>query len=166
MNERNRTPLLAAIFAVVMIAMLFVGMQTPMEQANAAPAAAITPVAIEDPVGGSDTKLIKFYDGEVLTADDQNCIDLQEFRVLDLEFVVDQTIASEVNNTTTVVLEHTNFSGATLAVNTTGQTVVSANALDADDLNRFDLFGQYTCVDIDVTNTNPVTWTVYGVARK
>ena len=106
--------------------------------------------------------IVKFYDEEVLTADDQTCLDLKEYRTLDLEFVVDQG----TTNTTTVILEHTIGAGADLTVNTVGQTVVSANAADADDLNRFDLYGVYTCVDINVTNSNAVTWTVWGIARK
>ncbi len=134
----------------------------------AAPQAAVTPVAATLPIGGSDTFLVKFYDAKVITADEQNCLDLQEYRVVDLEFLVDQTVVAGEANTTTVTLEHTNgVAGVSvLTTNTTGQTVVSANAADADDLNRFDLYGRYTCVDINVTNSNPVTWTVYAVARK
>lgn len=134
--------------------------------AQAAPGAAITPVAAEDPLTGETSVLVKFYDGEALTADDQECRDLREYRVIDLEFVVDQTLVGTAANTTTVTLEHTNGAGSTNAINTTGQTVVSANAADADDLNRFDLFGTTTCVDIDVANSNTITWTVYGLARK
>jgi hypothetical protein len=128
----------------------------------AAPQAAITPVAANDPLGGGNSVLVKFYDNEALTADDQECRDLREYRTIDLEFVVDQG----TTNTTTVTLEHTNGAGSSLAVNTTGQTVVSANAADADDLNTFDLYGVHTCVDINVANSNTITWTVYGVARK
>lgn len=151
------------LFAVVLVlaAAFGVSLSGPQDVA-AAPQAAITPVASNDPLGGGNSVLVKFYDGEALTADDQECRDLREFRTIDLEFVVDQG----TTNTTTVTLEHTNGAGADLTVNTTGQTVVSANAADADDLNTFDLYGVYTCVDINVTNSNPITWTVYGVARK
>lgn len=159
MNKRNIAGLILAVVALAVIA-LAGGLGG--EQANAAPRAAITPVAANAPLGGGESVLIKFYDGEALTADDQECRDLREFRTIDLEYVVDQT----TTNTTTVTLEHTNGAGATNATNTTGQTVVSANAADADDLNTFDLYGVTTCVDIDVTNSNTITWTVYGLARK
>lgn len=151
-----------SLIAVMMIAGLIGINMAPAGDVSAAPAPAVTVVAIEDPIVGGESVLIKFYDGEALTADDQECRELPEFRVIDLEFVVDQG----TTNTTTVTLEHTNGAGATNATNTTGQTVVSANAADADDLNRFDLFGYTTCVDINVTNSNAVTWTVYGLARK
>lgn len=152
----------ALVLTALLLAVLAGGGWQP---ASAAPVPAITPVAATLPIGGSDTALIKFYDAESLTADDQECRDLQEWRVMDLEYLVDQTLVSGETNTTTVTLEHTNGVTA-LTTNTTGQTVVSANAADADDLNRFDLYGRYTCVDINVTNSNAVTWTVYAVVRK
>jgi hypothetical protein len=158
--RRTTYPAVLAMALVLLIALAFGSIRA--ENAVAAPAAAVTPVAATLPNGGGETAVIKFYAAERLTADDQECRDLREYRVIDLEFVVDQTDT----NTTTVTLEHSNGAGATLAVNTTGQTVVSANAADADDLNRFDLYGAFTCVDINVTNSNPVTWTVYAVARK
>lgn len=160
--NRNNVAVAVVLVAVFMIAGL-IGVDLGATQpVTAAPMAAITPVAATNPTTGETSTLIKFYDGEVLTADDQECRDLAAYRVIDLEFVVDQG----TTNTTTVTLEHTNGAGSTNAVNTTGQTVVSANAADADDLNRFDLFGVTTCVDINVTNSNPITWTVYGLARK
>jgi len=134
-----------------------------LQPAGAAPLAAITPVASKAPLGtGDESVLIKFYDGESLTADNQECRNLKEYRVIDLEYVVDHGTV----NTTTVTLEHTNGAGSSLAVNTTGQTVVSASAADADALNTFDLYGVTTCVDINVVNSNAITWTIYGLARK
>lgn len=159
----HRKPIAAVVMAIAILAIMVTSLLTPnLAPATAAPQAAVTVVAAGAPITGDTSVLIKFYDGEALTADDQECRDLPEFRVIDLEYVVDQGTV----NTTTVTLEHTNGAGATNAVNTTGQTVVSANAADADDLNRFDLFGYTTCVDINVTNANAITWTVYGLARK
>lgn len=163
----RRNPYVAVAVAVVLLTLGMAALVGSLPgDVTAAPAPAVTVVAIEDPVSGDISQLIKFYDGVALTADDQQCRNLAEYRVVDLEYVVDQTAVAGAPNTTTVTLEHTNGAGATLAVNTTGQTVVSANSADADNLNRFDLFGQTTCVDIDVTNANPVTWTIYALARK
>lgn len=161
MNTRTRAVWPLVLMAVVVVFALSV-MGGAALNVSAAPQAAVTPVAAFLPNGGGESVIVKFYDEEVLTADDQNCLDLREYRTMDLEFVVDQT----TTNTTTVILEHTIGAGADLTVNTVGQTVVSANAADADDLNRFDLYGAYTCVDINVTNSNPITWTVWGIARK
>ncbi|MFZ1755029.1 MAG: hypothetical protein WAU10_14870, partial [Caldilineaceae bacterium] len=128
---------------------------------------AITPVAANDPVGaGEESVLIKFFDADALTASEQRCRDLREYRVVDLEYVVDQTLISATPNTASITLEHTNGAGADLTVNTTGQTVVSNNLADADGLNRYDVYGVYTCVDIALANSQPVTFTVYAVARK
>ena len=129
-----------------------------------APAPAITPVAIEDPMVGSDQQiLIKYFDAEVITADTQVCHNLQSYRLADIEYVVDQG----TTNTTTVTLEHTlGAAGTALTTNTTGQAIATANVADADDLNRFDLFGTWTCIDIDVTNTNAITWTVWVLAQR
>lgn len=158
-TKRSALPLVLMALALVYVLTMAGGASL---RVSAAPAAAVTPVAATLPLGGSESTLVKFYSSQSLTADDQNCLDLREYRVIDLEFVVDQT----TTNTTTVTLEHTNGAGSALTTNTTGQTVVSANAADADDLNRFDLYGVYTCVDINVTNSNAITWTVWGVARK
>jgi len=128
--------------------------------ASAAPAAAITPVAVKAPVNGQTSVLLTFFDGEALTADTIRCKDLGDYMVIDMEYIVDQG----TTNTTTVTLLHTNQ--ASPSVYATGQVVVSANAADANALNRFDLYGQYTCVQVDVANTNPVTWTVTALARK
>lgn len=164
---RNRVTLALCIAGLLLLAMVFAVAVNPGTQpVMGAPAAAITPVAIEDPIRG-DTTLIKFYDAEALTADDQNCVDLREYRVIDLEWTVDQALGpGSDNNTTTLTLEHTNGAPSALTTNTTGQTIVSANQADADDLNRYDLFGAITCVDVNITTANPVTWTVYGLARK
>ena len=83
-----------------------------------------------------------------------------EYLVSDMEFVIDQG----TTNTVTLSLLHTNDTGDSNY--TTGQAIVTANAADADDLNRFDLYGAYTCVQIDVANANTITWTVTALARK
>jgi hypothetical protein len=152
------------------VAVVAVSLSIP---ATAAPARigsmAITPVAANAPLGpGEQSVLVKFYDAKAITADEQNCLDLREYRVIDVEYVIDQTLIASTPNTITAILEHTNGAGADrdLTVNTAGQTVVSANVADADDLNRFDLYGVYTCVDLDVANTQPVTVTVYALVRK
>ncbi len=161
MNTRTRAVWPLVLMAVVVVFALSV-MGGAALNVSAAPQAAVTPVAVTLPNGGGESAIVKFYTAKSITADEQNCLDLREYRTLDLEFVVDQT----TTNTTTVILEHTIGAGADLTTNTVGQTVVSANAADADDLNRFDLYGVYTCVDINVTNSNAVTWTVWGIARK
>ena len=162
MNIRTRAVWPLVVMAAIVVFALSV-MGGAALNVSAAPQAAVTPVAVVSlPSGGEESAIIKFYTAKAITADEQNCLDLREYRTLDLEFVVDQT----TTNTTTVILEHTIGAGADLTTNTVGQTVVSANAADADDLNRFDLYGVYTCVDINVTNSNPITWTVWGIARK
>ena len=161
MNKRNTIGSMVALMATLVMALL-VSLNGPFYQARAAPAAAITPVAAEDPTTGEVSNLVRFYDAEPLTASDQSCIDLREYRVIDLEYIIDQG----ETNTATLTLEHTNGAGADLTTNTAGQAIVSSNTSDADDLNRYDLFGVYTCVDVNLTNTETLTVTVYGLARK
>src|SRR3990172_8784202 len=153
MSNRNYVGVAAIVTVLAFVAMF--GIFANLQPAGAAPLAAITPVASKALLGtGDESVLIKFYDGESLTADNQECRNLKEYRVIDLEYVVDHGTV----NTTTVTLEHTNGAGSSLAVNTTGQTVVSASAADADALNTFDLYGVTTCVDINVVNSNAITW--------
>lgn len=159
---RNLKITLLFVVVLVFVAAFGLGIARQPADVAAAPRAAITPVAANDPLTGDASVLIKFFDGEVMTASDQECRDLREYRTVDLEYVVDQT----VGNTATVTLEHTNGAGADLTVNTTGQAVVSGNTADADALNTFDLYGVYTCVDIALSASDPVTFTVYGLARR
>lgn len=150
------------LFVALLLVAAVAGVGGSLGPALAAPEAQITPVAATNPTTGETSTLVKFFEAQAVTADTQECRDLREYRNIDLEYVIDQT----TGNTTTITLEHTNGAGASLAVNTTGQTVVAANSADADGLNRFDLYGVYVCVDLNVTNSNPVTFTIYGLARK
>ncbi len=158
--KSNRRYTLAGMAVLLVVVLVFAGIGGAMAAPANAPAAAITPVAVKAAVSGETSVLVKFFDGEALTADTIRCKAMGEYINADIEFVVDQG----TTNTTTVSLLHTN--DATDGNYTTGQVVVSANAADADDLSRFDLYGAYTCVQVDVANANTITWTVTALARK
>jgi len=79
---------------------------------------------------------------------------------MDLQWGIDQTLLTTMN-TTTLKLQFSND-----GVNwIDGASFVSANVADANDMQQYAIFGRYARVYADVSNTNPLTLTVIGVAK-
>lgn len=154
-------------FSTVLVVVLLVGaifggllVSSLPEVAEAAPAAAITPVSFSGQ--GGDNLKVTFFNGNV-TADTRVCHDLSNFNKIDLQYVIDQT----TTNTTTLNLQWSNNHNP--ASNTghyeASATIVSGNTSDANGGNQFLTAGQWNCVLADVSNSNPVAITVLGVAK-
>jgi len=153
--------ILSMTLTIVMLVALFGGMLlAPMPDANAAPAAAITPVSFSGQSG--DTAKLTFFNGNI-TADTRVCFDLSNYSKLDLQYVIDQNTV----NTTTLSLQWSNdHNPSTGNGNYEAQaTIVSANAADAHGGNQYLTAGQYNCVLADVANSNALGLKVLGVAK-
>ena len=160
MFGKKFTILSAAVTLLVLVA-LFGGMLlAPMPDANAAPAAAITPVSFSGQ--SSNSQKVTFFNGNV-TADTRVCFDLSNYNKLDLQYVIDQG----TTNTTTLSLQWSNdHNPAAGTGNYEAQaTIVSANAADAHGGNQYLTAGQYNCVLADVANSNALGLKVLGVAK-
>lgn len=145
-------------FTLLVLLALSIGVPT---SGTAAPAAIPTPVAITRPGNGVAPEYPIFFNTAVLTADTRSsCFEVPEYSAVDLQYLVDQTLATTVN-TTTLKLQFSND----LVTFTDGATVASANVADGSDMLQLAIFGRYTCVYADVSNTNPITWTVIGVVK-
>jgi len=144
--------------AVVLFAALVMTMTGPAN-VTAAPAAAPTPVSVNH--AGTFADVPVFYSTQVLTADGGSSVqNIQNHQVVDLQWGIDQTLLTTMN-TTTLKLQYSND-----AVNwIDGPSFVSANVADANDMQQYAIFGRYARVYADVSNANPLTLTVIGVAK-
>jgi hypothetical protein len=103
-----------------------------------------------------------FFNARVLTEDTRsNCFEVPDYAVVDLQYIVDQTLVDLAANTTTLTLQWSNDNSNFV----NGLAVATNNITDTNDLQQFQLFGRHACVYADVSNTNPVTVTVLGVVK-
>ena len=144
--------------AVVLFAALVLSMTGPAN-VTAAPSAAPTPVSVNH--AGTFADVPVFWSTQVVTADGgSNAQNIQNHQVVDLQWGIDQTLLTTMN-TTTLKLQFSND-----GVNwIDGASFVSANVADANDMQQYAIFGRYARVYADVSNTNPLTLTVIGVAK-
>lgn len=144
------------LFSAFLLSMFLYPAVRPVE---AGPLAAITPVVVYG--AGGDNFKVTFFDGNV-TADTRQCFDLSVYKVVDLQYIIDQGTV----NTTTLKLQWSNQGMATTSNYEDEATLVSANVADAHAGNQYRLSGTFNCVFADVSNANPLSLKVYGVAKK
>lgn len=151
-------------FAVLLtiVAVLAVALLAPLQYtapATAAPfAAPPTPVAgITDKVG-NDPVFIIYRSPFTITADTRYCPgDTSRFDTLDIEYAINQSSV----NTLTIKTQYSNR----LERYTDGANVVAANNADTVAMVQMPAFGRYTCLFVDVTNSNGVSLTLTAVGK-
>jgi hypothetical protein len=155
MNKNKSFAIAAVIGALVLVLMLSWGMQMPL--AHAAPSAAPTPVAgVVDTPGTAQNAV--WMSNLVVTADTgSRALNLGNYAKADVQVVLDKTGFQ----TTTLKLQFSNDQTNW----TDGATIGSALTADTSTLAQYALFGRYARVYADVTNSNPVTITVLGLAK-
>jgi len=158
---RNK-PAWVVVVAVVLLALLLV----PLSTANAT---IPQPLAIPTPVSApahstalNAPEFPTFFNAKALTDDARSsCFEVPEYSVIDLQWLIDQTIVNTTANTITLKLQYSNDN-----VNfVDGASFVSANVADASDMQQYNLFGRHTCIYADVSNTQTVTVTVIGTVK-
>lgn len=124
------------------------------------PLAAPTPVSVNPGSGVGQNAVL--WSSKVITQDTAtSSMSVQNYGKADIQYLVDQTIVAAAANTTTVKLQFSND-----GVNwVDGINLVAANVADGGDMNQFAVFGSRMRLYADVSNTNPVTWTL-GVTAK
>lgn len=161
MFGKKFTILSMTVTLLLLIALFGGAMLAPMPSADAAPAAAITPVSFSGQ--GGDNEKVVFFNGNI-AGDSRTCVDLSNYNKIDIQYVTDQGTV----NTTTLTLEWSNDYNQ--AANTgnfeTQGTVVSANAADAHGGNQFLIAGQWSCLFANTTNTNTLGLKVLGLAKR
>lgn len=124
---------------------------------QAAPQAAPTPVSVTRPAGAG-YQVFELFAAAALAADTTaDCVDVGAASVLDVQYEIDQGTTNTVTLTT-----QWSINGSLI---TDGADIVAANAADASDMVQVQAFGRYLCAKADVANTNPVTVTLYVVAK-
>ena len=149
-----------AILAGLLILSVLVGL--PTGPAEAAPGLAPTPVANLAP---SDNSLyVIFSSGSLsITADaGTSAQQLPGYEYMDISYTSDQTTVGATGaNTTTLTVQYSNDNSNW----DNGVDLVASNATDVTDITRVPLFGRYVRIYQNVTNTNPVTFTILAVAK-
>lgn len=143
-----------AVFAafVLVTALILTPASTDLQ---AAPFAAPTPKAYDN--SNADPFVTNYFISSTITADTEICKDLSHYDDIDLHYLINQNTV----NTVTLKMRHGNLPAARVD----GESIVSANAADAQALVNKPLFGKWNCVNVDVTNSNPLTLSVTGVAK-
>ena len=156
---RNLATLGAAAF--LLLAILSMVMVDARPFAYAAPVeAGITPVGGKEPAGSNVGALIPIVTA-VVTADGRVCRDTRQFTTGDVQLVLAPN-STPVNMT--VMLEHSNNN----TDYTDGPQIVATQSAATDVMNRYDLFGAYTCINWDIataSTTNTVDLAVYMLPR-
>lgn len=140
---RNLSTVAAAVVLLITIAAMAVVSNRPF--AYAAPVqAGITPVGGGEVSGGKVGPLVPIVTA-IVTADGRACRDTREFTAADVQLVL------APNNTPqamTVRLEHSNNN----TDYTDGPDIVATQSAAIDTMNRYDLYGAYTCVYWDIAS--------------
>lgn len=150
---------LPIIILISVIALTLMLVSLPIQ---AAPAAVPTPIAAPGAAGTPQN--IVFWTVQRLTADTQsNPLQLPAYNRLDLQYTIDQLANPATGEVNTVTVRfRTSCDGQNWD---SGLAIVTANAADATAVNSFANFCRYQAIYADVTNTEPVTITVIGVAK-
>ena len=142
--------------AVLLGGALLVGALLPVAT-QPAQALSVTPVA--NLVTSNARQLFEFATTKALAADyNTTPVEISSFAWADFEYVVDQGTST---NTTTVTVQYSNDKSNWID----GPALVSSNSADASDMTRLPLFGQYMRINVNVANTNTVTWSLSALAR-
>jgi hypothetical protein len=156
MKASSRYPIAIVLVAAALLSALM-GLTNTWPSAQAAPLPAPTPLS--NPARSVNVQgPVFFFDSQTLTADTASTkFWLAPYQVIDLQYALDET----TTNTTTVKLQYS-VDGVTW---TDGLSLISAGTTDTSGLNQFPLFGLFTRIYVDVSNTNAVGVTVVGAAK-
>lgn len=151
---------LIATIAIVGVAVLL-GAMNNAQAAQPEPLSLVTPVAATARNVDQNGELA-FVTTKVFTADGNSTgLNVQNIDVVDLQTVADQTLIAAAANTVTLKLQFSND-----GVNwVDGATVLTANAADATDMTQQAVYGKLARINVDVSNTNPVTLSVIAIGK-
>lgn len=156
LKNHNRGVGAVAVFLLTafVFSLLFVRPSTEPAQA-----AVITPIA---QTGRDGSRVAQYFVSQAITTDTRVCFDLADYEIMDLQY---QVVVSD-SNPTTLTLQQTNIDPASGPFNAASAiATVAATPAAANVMAQLPLFGRWNCVLADVTNTNPITFTVIGVAK-
>lgn len=150
--------------AIALVVILIVGSMPLWAAPAAVPAAG--PLAIPTPLAptgfpATSSRLAKtatLWSGKALTASGaSSAVDIAGFGLGDVQVVIDVGTV----NTSTVKLQFSNDNSNWVD----GVAVASAITADTNTLAQYVLFGRYVRAYATLTNSNPITMTVIGLAK-
>lgn len=147
-NKSQFYPWIIALMAIALLVGSYLPGYTPV---SGAPAAVPTPIT-QAPFNPSPRIAEFFAPGGTITADTRACANSAGYSTLDLHYIIDQTTVNTVTLTIEYSLIRSGYTDALLYPD--GVAIVAANAADAADMKQFHVFGDRTCINADVTNSN------------
>lgn len=156
-TTKRRLMAIALVLAAVVWGLWSLATVTPTPTVQAA---VITPVA-QTARGAESARVAQYFYSQRITQDTRVCFDLKDYETVDLQYQVDATLA----NATTVKLQQTNIDPVNGPFNDAQTVATVSTPTDANTMTQLGLFGRWNCVLADVTNSNPITFTVVGVAK-
>ena len=148
---KSKHLLFGSVFVALALMIALSALMSGTAAVQAEPLAAPTPISVDRAPSTALVALV--YDGSITADTRLGCVQSANYNKADVMYTIDQGTV----NTTTLKLQFTNDTpGATGAAYVDGLSIVASNAADATDLQQFQLFGAWTCVYADVTNTNPL----------
>lgn len=156
MKTQKALPVLVLALVLFVAALLVPAVISGPGPVQAAPPAAPTPVA--NLVYSSDANYFSFMADKAWAADGySDPITLASFEWADWQYLIDHGTP----NTTTVTIQYSNDGQNWV----NGPALISNSAADAGDIVRLPLFGRYTRLRVDVTNTQTVRLTANLLAK-
>ena len=160
MTSNRKYFIVSVAFAALLFAAFALAFQGTASAANPGPLAAPTPVSVTGNTGRGQAAVL--WQAKVITEDTATgAMDILNYSKADIQWLVDQTVVAGAANTTTVKLQFSN--NGTNWID--GINAVATNSADAGDMQQFAVFGRYVRLYADVTNSNPVTWTLAVAAK-
>ncbi len=144
--------------AIALLLLITLAVAMPHEDR---PVALAAPTPVSATYAGGISGVETFWDDAVLTTTGGSSVqNIQDHEAIDLHYVIDQ--GQTTINTTTLKLQfsndNTNWTDAAAAI-------VTSNTADANVMQQYAIFGRYARVHATVTNSDPVTVTVIGIAK-
>ncbi len=161
MNTQRYKQVTIGVIALVVALLALMSTWFGPPRVMPAQAAVITPVA---QTARGDARYLTFFDAEAITADTRRCFDVMDHEILQLQYGVDATLA----NTSTITLQQTNDDPNVTSptpVYNAAQAIATVISADASTFSDVGLFFRWNCINVDVTNSNPIVFNIKGVAK-
>lgn len=159
MNRNSRLAMLVCV-ALLLVGLLWSALGVA-RAAQPGPLAAPTPVS--EPRGAASATVAELASGRVITGDVRlGCVDSRAANKLDVFYA----LTTGTVNTATITLQHINTNpNAAGAVFADGPDVATNVVTDTTAMQQVQAFGAWTCIFVDVTNTEAITLTANALMK-
>lgn len=150
------------LFTLAAVALLLTGMLLSALNMPATAAPPIAPTPVSAGRSGELPVVATLMDGQVLTDDARGgCLYTAMYEKADVQYVVDQS----GTNTVTLMMQHTNDTPGAAGTQYADGPTVASGATDEVGMQQVNVYGAWSCIYADVTNTDTLTITVKALLK-